>query len=236
MRTLLPPQLITAVREAGRALPGAAAAFDADGTLWRDDVGEAFLKHLCALGWIRLPDGCDPFEAYEARVAVDRAAGFAYAAQLQAGLSRSALSHEAEKLSREWVAPRLIAATQALLALCRESGLVPCIVSASPIEIVRAAVPLAGVPVERCLGMTVLEGPGGLLTAELAGPVTYAQGKVEALTKARWLPLALSCGDSNTGDLAMLNAARVAVAVAPSTGNALATEAAVRGWSVISAE
>jgi len=229
---LLPPQLVSAVREAGRALPGAAAAFDADGTLWRDDVGEAFLKHLCALGWIRLPGGRDPYAEYEARVAADRATGFAYAAQLQAGLRREDLLREAASLASRWVAPRLIASTQALLALCRESGLAPCIVSASPIEIVRAAVPLAGVPVARCLGMTVGE-QGGVLVEQLDGPITYAHGKVEALARAGLLPLALACGDSNTGDLPMLQAARVAVAIAPRAGSPLASEAGRRGWSVL---
>ena len=68
------------------------AAFDADGTLWREDVGEAFLRHLVSLGWIRLPDGSDPYEAYERAVERDRRSGHAYAAQLQAegvGILRS---------------------------------------------------------------------------------------------------------------------------------------------------
>ena len=233
VNALLPAKLVAAVREAGRALPGAAAAFDADGTLWREDVGEAFLKHLIALGWVKCADGTDPYPIYEAKVAQDRAAGFAFAAQLQAGLSRAALEAEATKLAASWVAPRLIESTQALLALCRESGLVPTVVSASPIEIVRAAAPLAGVPVSRCLGMTVQAGEGGILTDAMAGPITYADGKVQALANASWLPIALACGDSNTGDLAMLKAARVAVGVAPKSGSALANECTARGWSLL---
>ena len=61
---MIPADLADRVRALGREMPGALAVFDADGTLWRDDVGEAFLRHLVSLGWVRLPDGSDPYEAY----------------------------------------------------------------------------------------------------------------------------------------------------------------------------
>jgi len=230
---LLPAKLVAAVREAGRALPGAAAAFDADGTLWREDVGEAFLKHLVSIGWVRLADGSDPYELYERKVAQDRRAGFAFCAQLHAGLKRAAVEEEARKLAATWVAPRLIESTQALISLCRQSGLVPTVVSASPIEIVHAASPLAGIPIVRCLGMTVALDASGTCTAEMDGPITYADGKVDALAEASWLPIALGCGDSIYGDLAMLRAARVAVGVTPAKGSLLATECDSRGWQVL---
>src|SRR5438132_1254695 len=63
-------------------MPGALAVFDADGTLWRDDVGEAFLRHLVSLGWVRLPDGSDPYEAYERAVDRDKACGDAFTGDL----------------------------------------------------------------------------------------------------------------------------------------------------------
>ncbi len=132
MPVVLPAELVARVREVAAALPGAVAAFDADGTLWREDIGEAFLKHLVAIGWVRLPDGSDPYQLYEERCALDRATGFAFAAQLQEGLSRAALEEEGARLAARFVPARLIDSSQALLALCREVGLVPVIVSASP--------------------------------------------------------------------------------------------------------
>jgi phosphoserine phosphatase len=233
--SLLPPALVAAVREAGRAMPGGVAAFDADGTLWRDDIGEAFLHRLIELGLVKLADGGDPYAEYERRVAADRASGFAYAAQLQKGLRRTDLERVASELAKVWVAPRLIESTQALLALCRDAGLVPTVVSASPIEIVRAGVPLAGIPVERCAGMTVREDESGLLTDELVGARTYAEGKVVTLHKRGWLPIALGCGDSIYGDLAMLAAAKVPVAVAPASGTALSRECEKQAWHVVAA-
>ena len=234
MRRLLPESLIEAVREAGRALPGGVAAFDADGTLWRDDVGEAFLKHLVATGLVRLADGTDPYHRYEELCARDRAVGFAFCAQVQAGLHREQLEQVARDFAKDWIPSRLIASTQALLALCRESNLIPQVVSASPIEIVRAAAPLAGLPLGSLIGMSVEVDASGVLTDRIAPPIIYAEGKVESLRLRGLHPIALACGDSVHGDLAMLRAARVAVVVAPESGSALATEGHRRGWAILS--
>ncbi len=72
---------------------------------------------------------------------------------------------------------------------------------------------------------------GGKFTSEVVEPVSYAEGKIAALRGAG--PLVLACGDSYTGDLAMLQAAQVAVAVAPASGSPLAAEAARRSWFVL---
>ena len=118
-RRLLPPSLVCAVEEAGRSFPGASCVFDADGTLWRDDIGEAFLHHLIGLGLVKLPGGRDPYAAYEEKVHHDKATGYAYAAQLLAGLRQEHVEQVAAAFAPAWVGPRLIAATQALLALRR---------------------------------------------------------------------------------------------------------------------
>ena len=208
--------------------PGAVAAFDADGTLWREDVGEAFLRHLIALGWIRLRDGGDPYAAYQRAVARDKRSGYAYAAQLQAGLEQAAVDAEAERFAHGWVPSRLIASVQELRSRCADAGLRLVVVSASPLPIVRAAAPLAGFA--DCTGIEVRV-TGGRFTDEVVEPVVYAGGKLEAA--ARFGTVAIACGDSLSGDLALLSAARVAVAVAPKEGSPLATEAAHRGWFVL---
>lgn len=219
---MLPAALVEAVRAAPRGV----AAFDADGTLWREDIGEAFLRHLVRLGQVTLPDGRDPYAAYEEAVRRDKASGYAYCAQLQAGLEVDRLDAEARRLAAEWVPPRLIGATGELLELCREVGHRVIIVSASPVSIVRAAAPLVGVDEFRAMTTRI---DGGRYTCEIVPPVTYGQGKIAALGD---VSLALAAGDSLTGDLAMLEKARVPVAVAP---GALADEAGRRGWFVVEA-
>jgi phosphoserine phosphatase len=102
------------------------------------------------------------------------------------------------------------------------------VVSASPLPIVRAAAPLAGF--SECIGVEVRV-RDGRFTDEVVEPVVYAEGKVEAV--ARFGPVVVACGDSLTGDLALLSAAKVAVAVAPRGGSPLATEARRRSWFVL---
>jgi len=230
---VIPAGLADRLRAVAREMPGGLAVFDADGTLWRDDVGEAFLRHLISLGWVTLPDGGDPYQEYERRVDQDKQSGYAFAAQLQAGLEVQRIGAEADRFARDWVPPRLVSDSQALRALCLEAGLVPAAVSASPLPIVVAAAPLAGISRERCCGIEV-EARRGRFTELLVGPLTYARGKVEAAS--RFGRIALGCGDSFTGDLALLESARIAIAVAPAAGSPLSAEAQRRGWPVLSQE
>ena len=228
---MIPAVLADRVAALGREQPGDLAAFDADGTLWREDIGEAFLRHLVSLGWVTLPDGSDPYRTYERRVEQDRAAGYAFAAQLQAGLEEARVAAEAASFAQSWVPPRLIGDTLALRDLCVHAGLVPVVISASALPIVRAAAPLAGFDRWAGIETRVLS---GRFTDELVAPVTYAAGKV---AKAAALgKLALACGDSLACDLALLEAAQVAAVVAPATGSPLSVEARRRGWPVLAQE
>lgn len=230
---MIPSGLDKQLEELGRAVPGGLAVFDADGTLWREDIGEAFLRHLVKLGWVKLASGRDPYEAYEEAVAKDRKTGYAYAAQLLAGLSKATLSAEALFFASEWVPQRLIGDTAALIALCRTAGLRPFVVSASPLPIVLAAAPLAGFAAADCRGIETAV-VDDKYTENIIEPITYAAGKIVAAQNAG--ELALACGDSLLGDLPMLEAARVAVAVAPRAGSPLSVEAHRRSWLVLTQE
>jgi len=230
---VIPAELGREIEDLGRELPGGLAVFDADGTLWREDVGEAFLRHLVSLGWVKLPDGSDPYEAYERAVDRDKKAGYAYAAQLMAGLTQAAVEAEAVFFASEWVPPRRISDTAGLLELCRAAGLRPFVVSASARPIVIAAAPLAGFPAADCRGIETMV-RDGKYTAELIEPITYATGKIVSAQAAGCL--ALACGDSLLGDLPMLETATLAVAVAPRAGSPLSAEAHRRAWPVLTQE
>jgi phosphoserine phosphatase len=230
---VIPAGLEKQLEALGRELPGGLAVFDADGTLWREDIGEAFLHHLVKLGWVKLPGGGDPYAAYEEAVAKDRKTGYAYAAQLLKGLSQTTLAAEATFFASEWVPSRLISDTAALIALCRKGGLRPYVVSASPLPIVLASAPLAGFAAADCRGIETAV-VDGVYTENIIEPITYAAGKIAAARAAG--ELALACGDSLLGDLPMLEAARVAVAVAPRAGSPLSVEAHRRSWLVLTQE
>jgi len=227
---VIPAELALRVRALGREVKGGLAVFDADGTLWREDVGEAFLRHLVSLGWVRLADGSDPYEAYERAVDRDRASGYAYAAQLQAGLEVERVEAEARRFASSWIPPQQVRDARALRELCESAGLVPMIASASPLPIVAASGPLAGFAQDRCRGIEVRI-RSGRFTADVVEPVSYGGGKVAIARKAG--RIALACGDSLAGDLPMMEAAQLAVAVAPASGSPLALEARKRGWPVL---
>jgi phosphoserine phosphatase len=230
---VIPAGLGKEIEELGRTLPGGLAVFDADGTLWREDIGEAFLRHLVHLGWVKLPGGGDPYEAYERAVDRDKKIGYAYAAQLMAGLSQAAVEAEAVFFASEWVPPRRISDTAGLIELCRAAGLRPFVISASARPIVLTAAPLAGFEAANCRGIeTVVR--DGKYTEEIIEPITYAAGKIISAESAG--RLALACGDSLLGDLPMLEAAKLAVAVAPRNGSPLSIEAHRRAWPVLTQE
>lgn len=228
---MIPVELEAKVRALGKEMPGALAVFDADGTLWREDVGEAFLRHLVKLGWVKLSDGTDPYAAYERAVDRDRGAGYAYAAQLQAGLEQAQVHEEAGRFAHDWVPPRLIADALALRALAVAAGLKPFVVSASALPIVHAAAPLAGFRRDLCRGIEVGV-RDGKFTDEVKQPLTYAEGKVQVAQFAG--RVALACGDSFTGDLPLLRASVLPVVMAPSAGSPLSAEADRNGWFVLS--
>ena len=218
------------IRAAAAPSPGALAVFDADGTLWREDIGEAFLRHLVRLGWVKLPDGSDPYLAYERAVERDRATGYAYAAQLMAGLSVPQVANEAYRFAIEWVPPRIVGVAKRLRELCLDAGLTPFVVSASPYPIVVASVPLVGFLPENVRAIEVRD-QGGRFTDRVVQPIAYGPGKLALARRAG--PIAFACGDSLGGDLELLAAARVAVAIAPQRGSPLAEEARRRGWPVL---
>src|SRR5205814_5848414 len=107
------------------------------------------------------------------------------------------------------------------------------VVSASALPIVVAAAPLAGFAPDRCHGIEVAI-RAGRFTAEVVEPITYADGKLEPVRKHG--AIVLACGDSFSGDLPMLRASRIAVAVAPRSGSLLADEALRQGWPVLDQE
>ena len=225
----LPAALVEAVRGCE---PGGIAAFDADGTLWREDVGEAFLRHLVSIGWVKLPDGSDPYAEYERRVDQDRRSGYVFAAQLQAGLAVADVRSEADRFAERWVPSRLISQVNELRSLCQRQRLRTVVISASPLPIVLAAAKVLQIPASDCAGIEV-EVVEGRFSAKAIEPVTYAAGKVAVLGARGWSLPAVACGDSAQGDAALLSSARIGVVVAPRSGSPLSAMAPERGWFVV---
>ena len=205
------------------------ACFDADNTLWTEDIGEAFLRWLAAGDLLPLAPG--PLWAeYEARVRADRTAGYTWAVQVMAGLAEADVARWTRQMAAAW--PNVRPAMAALLEGLAGAAVETWIVSASNDWIVRAAAPRLGVPPERAIGIRV-EVASGRLTDRPVRPVPCGAGKVEALFARTGIRPDLAAGDG-LGDLELLEDARLPLVVdlrdaSPSPLHRVALQ---RGWPV----
>lgn len=216
-------------------LKGQVAVFDADDTLWRTDAGEGFLKYLIAHKKLaNLPAGFDPFANYEALCAQNKWMGYPYATQVMAGMKVSeiqALAKEFFKTFHQNVYP----GQRALIQRLQQAGVDVWIVSASPQWLIEQGAPYLGVPANRVVGVR-LAVANGLATPHLIPPMTFRQGKVEAINKyIGKVPVYVS-GDSIT-DFEMLQiASRMQMVINPKDKNApednIFLQATRRGWPI----
>lgn len=233
MRAWAPNVEAVVARAIDAAAPGAVVAFDADGTLWRGDVGEELLRHLAHQGQLPALQGRGGIYAeYERRVQGDPASGYAWAVEVMAGLSAAQLALDCERFFAERFAGRVFRWVAPLLARLRRAGLEPWVVSASPALAVAAGARALGIPAAQVIGVESAV-DGGRLTSTVRTPISCGEGKVAQLA-ARGLRPVLAFGNGEL-DLPMLAAAGAAVVVAPpdEPGNALVEAAAARGWPVL---
>ena len=97
------------------------------------------------------------------------------------------------------------------------SGVDAYIVSASPIWIIQAGAALLGLPPDRGIAMAPAV-RGGVIEPRIEGPICYGPGKLEKIRATRPSAVLLGAFGDSAWDAAMLRAARVPVAVAPSEG------------------
>ncbi len=209
------------------------ACFDADGTLWNEDIGEAFFRWLAAGGL--LPglgahrDPSEVWEEYEARVKKNRTEGYGWAVQVMAGLTEADVHKWSRQMAIAW--PNYRPAMVGLIRGLAEVGYEVWLVSASNYWIIHASAPHVGVDPTRVLGIRV-EVERGNLTHTLVHPVTCNAGKVEAIKKYMGRTPDLVVGDS-MGDLEMLESAKLPLVVGRTDkqGAELLQVAAKRGWA-----
>ena len=232
-------------------------ATDADGTLWSADVAE--------LAWsLALRERLFRPEAVEPVAEVLRGAGgtpsgdphedareiwrlflagqvadgpiLRVMATCFAGLEVEEARAFGDRVFREHLAPKVYAETVPLFRAFAERGLPLVVVSGSPKFLVEAGVRGLGLEAE-VRGVTLAE-VEGKLSAEVVPPLTWNQGKIEAISPivGRDGPL-IALGDSQ-GDRELLLAARHKILVHPRrTLTAIAeAEAGRGGWVLFTPE
>jgi len=210
---------------------GGPVVFDADGTLWRGDVGEDFLRYAAATGL--LPGARERvYEHYEALLAKDHATAYAWTVQVMAGLEEATLVPLCRRFFAERFAGRLFPWVRPLFERLAAQRREVWICSASPRWPVEAGAASLGVGADRVIAVDC-ELEDGRLTGKVKQPVTCGAGKVVWLER-KGVKAALAFGNGEL-DVDMLATAHRAVVVGTPDGpdNQLVRGAKTRGWPVL---
>lgn len=202
------------------------AVFDWDNTCIRGDIGEGALLALDAA------DGGGRMATYEAMVASEgKPAAYAWCAFALAGLTEP----EVRRLAQEVLRACLAAGTMAerpevrdLIWALQRHGWDVRVVSASAEPLVQAVAQGYGVPADRVLGVRLARGPGERYLPELAGPLTFRRGKVDAIDRFVGRPPLFAAGDTDT-DIEMLEQATFRLVLGDSSPELL-DRAREGGW------
>ena len=205
--------------------PRGIATFDFDDTLLDGDLSLALLAHLEALE----PKGQRAH--YEAACARDVRAGYAELVEtLLVGRTEKEVRDLTTTALERGLADGTLRFRSALVELIwvlQRHGWEVWVVTASPAVVIQVAAQRIGIGADRVLGMWC-RSEQGRFVGPTQEPVTYRQGKVDALaTVGRQRPT-FAAGDAPT-DLEMLGEAKYGLVV--DRGNTLLREAAERhGW------
>jgi len=185
------------------------AAFDADGTLWDDDAGERFFQwQIDHCGFGHLPE--DPWSYYRELKKKDPQSAYGWLAQINAGRTLEEVRAWAEACFQSLAPWPYFKSQKLLIDHLHTLGVEVYVVTASIKWAVEpAAFHIMGIPPERVLGVTtdLVGDRSDLVGTQISLPVTYRQGKADALLKATGgrRPV-LSCGNTY-GDIQLIDIA-----------------------------
>lgn len=225
---MLPAPVATLVDRVVRQHAGQPVVFDADGTLWRGDVGEDFLR------WAlheRLFGGS--YETYERLLAGSAARAYAYCVEVMAAQPEALVSERCADFFTRRFTGRIFSFVRPLLSRLAAAGCPVWVCSASPRWTVLPGALALGIPAEQVIGVTCAVHDGHL-TGAVDQPVPVGPGKVTWLERRGVKPaLAVGNGDFDLDMLAF--AAHALVISPPDSHNGLVGEAHRRGWPILKA-
>ncbi len=219
-------------RPKGRAI----AAFDADGTLWNTDMGEAFFDYQIQHKLVPLPG--DPWGHYNyVKDHVSHTDAYVWLAQILKGVPLT----QVRKWAEESVASRplnVFAETKIIFEKLRELKVEIYIVTASITWAVEPAARRLGLLDKDVIGIET-EVVNGVVTDKPKGVVTYREGKARALLAKTGDVRPYFCAGNTEGDYWLLEEAtdlRLVLSSAPEGTENFPTEAKMlslakkRGW------
>lgn len=183
------------------------AVFDADGTIWRDDIGESFLRWLIKNRKLKDVDySKDIYGEYEKMLQQDVGAAYAFSTSIMKGINEQDLQDWSTRFFPEHFSGNVFPKQKELFRRLQDAGVDVWIVTASNHWIVEGAAPHMGINADHVVGMRV-EVENGVLTDKVIPPITYRQGKVDAIEKYIGKKVDFAAGNSMT-DYEMLKSAK----------------------------
>ncbi|MBK9293847.1 MAG: haloacid dehalogenase-like hydrolase [Oligoflexia bacterium] len=220
---------------------GKAAVFDADGTLWPQDLGEAFFQYQIKN---QLAPGLKTtLRAWEQYLELDKkstADANAWIVKLNAGLKLSELRKQAKEFYESNFKTQFNPLMKELIEKLKNKHYNIWICSASMRWAIEPALYELDLDLENLIGTECEISPQGILTKTIITPIPYAAGKKDALKKKLNSPPCFVVGNS-LGDLSMLEWATdfpLVVQYLPGlttlrgSERALRNEAEVKGWAI----
>ncbi len=215
------------------------AAFDADGTLWNTDLGEAFFKYQISQGLLKnLPE--EPWHYYRKwKESGDPRPAYLWLAQINEGHPISEVRAWAEAAVCVQSPLPIFEEQKRLIEYFQANKVDVFVITASVAWAVEPGAKRLGIPFEKVLGVqTKLQ--KDIVTKEQNGKITYREGKLEALLEITGGQKPFFASGNTMGDLALLEGAKLRLTVGAATETEelftteenLRKEAHARGWMV----
>lgn len=216
--------------EVCRSAQGRDVVFDADGTLWRGDVGEDFLRFAAHQ---KLFPGEVDYATYEAHLERSPAYAYGWCVEILKGMRETALQAHCDRFFAERFGGRVFPFVRPLLARLKGAGATVWVCSASPRWAVLPGAIALGIDPQHVIGVTCAV-EAGALSGVVDQPVPVGPGKVTWLARRGVKPL-LGVGNGDF-DVDMLAASERALVIAPpDSDNGLVRQARERGWPILRA-
>ncbi|MBC87399.1 MAG: haloacid dehalogenase [Bdellovibrionaceae bacterium] len=180
------------------------AAFDADNTLWNTDVGEIYFEYIIDNKLVELPE--NPWDHYMSlRNGDNPPEGYLWLAQVMKGVPLEDAQTWSRKITEYKPIP-VFESMQYLMEKLQSLSVKTYIVTASVKWAIEGAAQLYNIPPDQVLGVktSVVDGK---ITDEQDGPITWKQGKAEAILQASGDKAPFFCAGNSSGDIYLLEAA-----------------------------
>ena len=180
------------------------AAFDADGTLWEDDMGEKFFLYQSEKKLLpNLPE--DPWQHYLDMHDTEPVKAFLWLAQVNAGQKLQTVREWGDQCVKD-LPPSIFNFQKEIIAHLHSRDVEVYVVTASAKWAVEPAAKLYNIPVDRVIGFQtkIID---GMITEDQVGASTWREGKVDGLLEATGGKKPFFCSGNTMGDYELVKSA-----------------------------